>query len=852
MHYTKDKTQVISFPLGGIGAGSIGLGGNGDLPDWEIFNHAGKGLRNGLTHFAVRAEENGKVRDFRILHGDHPAPYIGEADDSSYTRFRAFGWGPYTDTLCGWPHFREHDFTGEFPFAEIRFGGEKFPGKVALHGWSVFIPGNSYDSSLPAAFFEIELENTADVPLDYTLIGVLGNPWSGMNEIRGSRLTCYSADRESDISLTVLDDPSNLSCQQAFMRGSWCDRVENYYHEMMQGGKFPERSYDTPPAANVHEASASRDTGLLASHVRLAPGEQVRRVFIITWNVPYCKVDWDEEAVKRAAEYNVQNRWKNYYATQWADSTVSGDYAVEHYERLYRASRQFHDAMYQTTLPEEVLESITANLAVLKSATCLRLEDGTFYGWEGVGSRSGSCPGSCTHVWNYAQALPFLFPDLERSMREAQFRYNVRPDGRAAFRLTLPLGIPAKEDCLPCVDGQFGDVMKTFRDWKISGDDNWLRTWYPTLKKLIQFAWDPANPYRWDPEKSGVLTGRQHHTLDMELFGIHAWTTGHYLGALLACSQMAGHLGDEAFAAECRAVYQKGFKTLPEETYNGEYFVQKADLHDRSIPESYGAAEQYWNEELGLIRYQIGTGCPIDTPLAQWYCTLYGIGRVFRVDQNRSVLRTIFRRNFRESMRDVTNTWRIYCLNDEAGVQICTWNPEERPAIPLSYNSEMMTGFEWAFACQLIAEGMLEEGKKVIHALRDRFDGVKRNPWNEFECGSNYARSMASFGLLMAFNGFRYDRGRGMLGFAFKLPLETQNTFWSLGDVWGNYEETSQYGRLTACTGTMKLAELHLEKNVKEIHWNGNAVPFSVQDDGAVLLETAVTLAPETPVEMVF
>ena len=185
-------------------------------------------------------------------------------------------------------------------------------------------------------------------------------------------------------------------------------------------------------------------------------------------------------------------------------------------------------------------------------------------------------------------------------------------------------------------------------------------------------------------------------------------------------------------------------------------------------------------------------------------------------------------------------------------MQICTWLPEERPAIPLSYNSEMMTGFEWAFACQLIAEGLLEEGKKVIHALRDRFDGVKRNPWNEFECGSNYARSMASFGLLMAFNGFRYDRGRGMLGFAFKLPQESQNTFWSLGDVWGNYEETSQYGRLTACTGTMKLAELHLEKNVKEIHWNGNAVPFSVQDDGAVLLETAVTLAPETPVEMVF
>ena len=225
---------------------------------------------------------------------------------------------------------------------------------------------------------------------------------------------------------------------------------------------------------------------------------------------------------------------------------------------------------------------------------------------------------------------------------------------------------------------------------------------------------------------------------------------------------------------------------------------------------------------------------------------------MFREEQNRSTLRTIFRRNFRESMRDVTNTWRIYCLNDEAGVQICTWqSPEERPAIPLSYNSEMMTGFEWAFACQLIHEGMLTEGMKIIHALRDRYDGAKRNPWNEIECGSNYARSMASFGLLMAFSGFRYDRGRGMLGFGFKLPQEQQNTFWSLGDVWGNYEENAQNGRLTAQAGNMKLTELQLSGPVREIRWNGNVIPFKLHD-GAVLLENAVTLSPEHPVEVVF
>ena len=68
--YQGSKTSQISFPLGGIGSGSIGLAGNGRLIDWEIFNRPNKGSVNGFSHFAIRAEEKGKVISARILHGD--------------------------------------------------------------------------------------------------------------------------------------------------------------------------------------------------------------------------------------------------------------------------------------------------------------------------------------------------------------------------------------------------------------------------------------------------------------------------------------------------------------------------------------------------------------------------------------------------------------------------------------------------------------------------------------------------------------------------------------------------------------------------------------------------------------
>ena len=181
-------------------------------------------------------------------------------------------------------------------------------------------------------------------------------------------------------------------------------------------------------------------------------------------------------------------------------------------------------------MPRPVLDAVSANISILKTSTCLRLEDGAFYGWEGCHANSGCCEGSCTHVWNYAYAMPFLFPNLERSLRELDYRYNQRADGGMSFRLQLPLGSPRSE-FRPCADGQFGGVLKVYREWKISGDTKWLRRLWPAVRKSIDFAWAETNLDRWDPDQTGVLHGRQHHTLDMELFGPNAWLTGFYLAA---------------------------------------------------------------------------------------------------------------------------------------------------------------------------------------------------------------------------------------------------------------------------------------------------------------------------------
>ncbi len=835
--YRGSHLNEISFPLGGIGTGCIGLAGNGRLVDWEIFNRPNKGSVNGFSHFAVKAECAGEVLDARVLHSDLHPPYSGVLQG---TRFQSFGFGPRRETLSGVPHFRDVAFEGKFPIARLAFLDDTFPGQVTLMAFNPFIPLNDRDSGIPVACFEIAVENPLDTALTYTLAATLNNPLPAPNRNRyvrthrahWIRLSSEALEPEAldygtltlattstaigTFEAGVLDDervsllPTETSYQEYWYRGRWFDDLEVYWHDFTAPGGLHNRRYALEQAGQDNPAT-------LAVRFGLPPGVTGRVRFVISWHFPNRTNDWNERAAACAAQRKVPNQWRNYYAFLFRDSEASARYTLGQWEQLYGKTQRFQAALFGSDLPEAALDAVSANLAVLKSPTVARLEDGTFYGFEGCHPNAGCCEGSCTHVWNYAQALPFLFPKLERSMRQVDYAQNQRPDGGMGFRLQLPLGV-GPSDFRPCVDGQFGNVMKTYRDWKISGDTEWLRTLWPAIKRSIEFAWSAENEDRWDPERTGVLWGRQHHTLDMELFGPNAWLTGFYLGALKAGAEMAAHLGDE-IAAEFSSLFERGKAWVDAQLFNGDYYAQQIDLDDPLLlaPFAGGSGsmvgetfDAYWDAEHCEIKYQIGEGCGIDQVLAQWHANLYGLGGIFDVRQTAEALGAIFRHNFKAPLRDAFNPCRVFALNDEAGLMISAWpSDRRRPVIPIPYAQESMTGFEYAAAIQMIQSGWVDEGMAVVAAVRDRYDGKRRNPWNEFECGSNYARSMASYALLNAFSGFSFDLVRGEIGFdPLMVEGETFCCFWSLDSGWGTVAVTPERIELAVIEGSLLLSRL--------------------------------------------
>ncbi len=526
----------------------------------------------------------------------------------------------------------------------------------------------------------------------------------------------------------------------------------------------------------------------------IQPGETKIFTYYFTWYFPNVYKYWEGWDFTKGQNYADKPHWKNYYATVYKDAWDVALKVHQYETEYYRKSKLFHDALYGSTIPSYVKDAISANMALLKTTTCLRLEDGTFYGWEGCHPDSGCCEGTCMHVWGYEQTTPFLFPSLERSVRETNYEYNFLFDdeedliGIMEFRIQLPMGSGHAWSGALCADGQLGQVMHTYREWKVCGDNEWLKKIWERVKKSLEFAWEEH-----DEEKTGVLRSAQHNTYDIEFWGPNSMLTSYYLGALHAASEMAETVGDLDSAKEYKEIAERGAEWIDDNLFKEDY-----GFYIQQIPEGRPTVNQ------------VQDGCLIDQVLGQQLARIAGLPNFLNQKNVRSALLSIFNHNWLPNMREHENGARLYAVNDEAAVVLATWPYGGRPEIPFPYADEVMNGFEYQFGAHCIMEGLIEEGLTVCKSIRDRYDGWGRNPWNEFECGHHYARSMAAYGYLIALSGFKFDKGKGILGFDPKIRKENFTTFWALDGVWGIYSQKGTAVELEILYGSITLKSLNL------------------------------------------
>ena len=802
--YDQDHIDRIALPLGGIGTGTVSLGGRGDLRDWEIMNRAAKGfvpLSNRSTgpFFALFAKPAGGKTATRAIEG--PIELSGYEESHGSTVLNH-----------GLPRFRECSFAAAYPFGQVMLSDPDVPVDVRIEAFNPLVPCDADVSGIPVAILRYVLENKTDKSVAASVCGSMPNfigmdgsgttkDWKGdlvavggkanRNQFRKGRNVqgifmdsegvALKAEQWGTVALTTTAG-TGVSYRTAWMRQGWGSSLLDFWDDFNEDGRLQEREAtgeDTPMAS-------------LAVGVELPPHGKKEVTFLLTWHFPN-RQTWTPKG-------NEQDRIGNYYTTQYRDAWDVAERLLPRLARLEEETVRFVRTFCQSDLPDVVKEAALFNVSTLRTQTCFRTEDGRFYGWEGSSNTRGCCHGSCTHVWNYEQATAFLFGDLARSMREVEFAYATDDKGLMSFRVHLPLE-RARDFSKAAADGQMGCIMKMYRDWQLSGDDQMLRTLWPHVKRALEFCWIKGG---WDADRDGVMEGCQHNTMDVEYYGPNPQMGVWYLGALRAAEQMARHLGEDDFAATCRHLYEQGRQWIDKNLFNGEYYVHQVrppkDRSDIAPSLLIGMGAKDPTEP----DYQLGSGCLVDQLVGQFMAHVCGLGYLLEPDHVRKTLQGIMKYNLREGLYGHFNCMRSFALGDESALLMASY-PKDRPKNPFPYFTEVMTGFEYTAAIGMLYEGQLEQGLKCVENIRDRYDGRKRSPFDEAECGHHYARAMASWAAVLALTGFHYSGVEKTMTFA----AQDGTFFWSNGYAWGSCSLKKEKEKVQ-----VELAVLHGELNL--------------------------------------
>lgn len=800
-HYDDSHVSKVALPVGGIGTGAVSVSGRGNLVDWEIMNRPGKGFStvtpgNDAPFFAIHVEDGEKK---------HTKGLMGPLMDFEYEHME----GRPVDHH-GIPRFEKASFDAAYPFGIVNLTDAGLPVDVKMKVFNPLIPGDANASGIPIAILRYEVSNKTDRPLTVSVCGSIRNfigkdgskfhyDWKGDMIYEGAVKNKNVFHEEGNLkgikflpgkvpeddpawgtmALTT-DAPSGISYRTSSVSNDWSNAILDLWDDFGDDGELveKEKQADDDPMAS-----------LAVEQEIPANGKKVFQ-FFLTWHFPN-RMAWSTEVVG------------NYYTTQYTDAWDVISRTYPGLGNLEQKTLEFVNAFLDSDLPEEIKEAALFNISTLRSQTVFRIKRGHMMGWEGCMDRNGSCEGSCTHVWNYEQATAFLFGDLARTMRDVEFNYATRDNGGMAFRAALPLIIDQKGGT--AADGQMGTVMKMYRDWQLSGDMEFLRKSWPNVKKALSYAWLDNS---WDADADGVMEGSQHNTMDVNYFGPNPQMQFWYLGALKAAGKMAIAMGDEVFARKAEKIYRSGSKWTNDNLFNGEYYEHK--VFD---PKTKEAITDYSSPE--MPRYQLAKGCLVDQLVGQYMAHICGLGYLGPKENMRTTLRSILKYNYRESMAGHFNNMRSYALGDESALLMASW-PKGRPKVPFPYFSEVMTGFEYTAAVGMLYEGMEQEGLQVIRNIRERYDGAKRNPFNEAECGHHYARAMASWASVIAWTDFHYSAVDKKMTFTSK-----QGTyFWSNGSSWGTVKIEENKVTIGVLHGDISLKKFSLSGR-KEIELKG-------------------------------
>lgn len=762
--YTKSKNELkyIGMPVGGLHTGTVYIGGDGRLWLWQVYNDAYDGAKEGIETKLVQWNNGKELVPVRPRDG---SAYIEPAiADNLRVLEQGFAisveqGGKQLVKELRENHWDEIIFEPSYPTCTVTYRSNDFPVDVVLTAFSPFIPLDVENSSLPLASLHLDVKNKTGKALNVVISGWMEN---GVfkNRKNFSKVRKVASAQPVDGGQTIFFACDEVPSEE--LKAGDYGTMAIYCNDKDAVAVAAVQSWPIAPSALLQPVAKNEvsfddlQVGSLSLKRSISAGGSTSVSYAVSWhfNNPHAKL---QEKLKDAQE----GYW---YGKQYKDALAVAAYYAQHNERLNESTLAWAATWNDSTLPHWFLDRTFVNIGTLATANTMRFGSGRFWGWEGV----GACAGTCTHVWQYGQAMGRIFPDLERNLRETtDLGVGFRPEtGGIIFR--------AEYESRPAIDGQAGVVLRFYRDHQMSKDNAFLKKNWANLKKAIQFIIDQ------DKNGDGMTDTPMENTLDAVWEGEIAWIVGLTLAAIRAGEYMAEEVGDTEFQKRCAHYVKLGTANMDKELFNGEYYIHRP------------------NKEFGRKKLGSYNTCHIDQVYGQAWTFQLGMPRINDKEKTLSALKALWKYNFTMDVGPYIKTHlngRPYALPGEGGMVMNT-NPkdEQKPygeneTWQLGYFHECMSGFEHQVAAHMMAEGMIDESLILTRAIHDRYHAAKRNPFNEIECSDHYARAMASYGTFINACGYEYHGPKKYLAFSPKLSTNNFKAAYTTAEAWGSYEQ---------------------------------------------------------------
>ncbi|CAA6677549.1 MULTISPECIES: GH116 family glycosyl-hydrolase [unclassified Lentimonas] len=784
------KVDYIGMPINGIGTGQVYLSGDGQLWYWNLTagkdkKHNPKGDRY-MKPDAVKAPE-GQGFALQVNGKTYPLNSKG---------------------------FSDVTFTNQYPMALVDYADAACPVNVQLEAYTPFIPLNRDESSYPVTVMRYTVTNHSSENQTLSLAGWIQNRWAGKNE---PNISAYQ--QQADIA-TV-----ECSGGTAQSNGIALGVLGKEAPELVNVEKA------TPGIGGVFEASNGAKTGKANSasigrKFTLKAGESKTVSFAVSWRIP--AVNYGTRFGRKGVSPG-----RYHYATLWPTAAAAAGQVASRETELYDTSKKWVDTWYDSSLPYWFLERAFIPIDCMQTQMVQRVipkgsTEEVYNMEEGV----RCCPGNCTHVWNYAQGVARIFPEIERECRD-KIEYGLGFDhknGMVFFRYTMKDGAKGRDDAL---DGTCGTIVRVLRESQMTTDYTFLASLWDRVKLSMDFVIK-----EWDSDEDGILSGAQHNTLDEPWYGRVPWLINTYHAALRSAAVMARQMKQPAVADRYEGIIAKGAPAMVDQLWN-EDFGYYVHIPPQDETQMHGSTN----------------GCHIDQVLGDSWLYEVGLDPILPRDKTRKALQALWKYNFTPDVgafRKAMTDGRWYAGPGDAGLVMTSFpngkvEPKSGNKNYAGYLNECMTGFEWQVAAHMLREGMVEEPMAIGKAIYDRYSPDKRNPYNEIECSDHYSRAMASYGTYLAACGYHYDGPEAKLGFGPKLNPEDFKAAFTTAEGWGHFTQKIASGQQVAGVelgyGRLQLKEFTLDKvpsvtaNSAKVMLHGKSVnaAFSSNADRYVL-----------------